>query len=160
MKVTVAAEYLKLPLPVVPNHRVDDMVHPLGLLRIRDAPVSDQLKLREALLNSELALVLLKLFLLLQHAVILLLNRVEGSTCRLNVSLLLLLLRLAWLFDGACRHRLSQSSLELHRPSVDAVSHAESDAVRADVTRAKDRVRCVLFIVEEVQTRVVVLCDG
>ena len=159
MKVTVAAEYLKLPLPVVPNHRVDDMVHPLGLLRIRDAPVSDQLKLREALLNSELALVLLKLFLLLQHAVILLLNRVEGSTCRLNVSLRLLL-RLAWLFDGACRHRLSQSSLELHRPSVDAVSHAESDAVRADVTRAKDRVRCVLFIVEEVQTRVVVLCDG
>ena len=82
----------------------------------------------------------------------------ECCTSWLNVSLLLL--GLAWLlFDGACCYSLAQSALKLHRTTVDAVCHAESDTVGANIASAKDRVRCVLFIVKEVQTLVLVRLD-
>ena len=79
----------------------------------------------------------------------------ECSACWLNVFLLLL--RLTWLLlNSACCYSLAQSALKLHRTTVDAICHAESDAVGSDVARAKDRLRCVLFIIKVVLTLVLV----
>ena len=60
VKVTVAAEYLKLALPVVSDYRVDDMVHALWFLGVGHAPLTDVLNTDEALLDSEFAFILLQ----------------------------------------------------------------------------------------------------
>ena len=61
MEVAVPAENLKPTLPIHSKDCVDDVVGALGLLRVANAPVLDQLKLDETFLDAELALVLIEL---------------------------------------------------------------------------------------------------
>ena len=68
IEVTISAENLKPTLPIHAEDRIDDMIGAFGFLRIANTPILDQLELDEAFLDSELALILIELILVLEHA--------------------------------------------------------------------------------------------